>query len=568
VPPAAQQFGEANLPYKAENATPDLGTFVFNAGNPSTALAHGKTLIRLDREQQQEVLASYGHEVDGGRSEITDDGAHVLVVNPDTKQLEDIGNPQEAPTTISLIPPPGSPLGIPQPSGSPSACDLATTGESFAGKSASHEAAGNDWNPGYRMVAARDASRVYFEARSDDICTGPYGLYERNREADTTTLIDPGTPSRSVEFIRATPDARSAYFATFSQLDSADQNTGADVYRWDEEAAPGQRYTCLTCVVPNADIAFFNNGLKPIMVSDDFSHIYFQSRSQLVPGQGEAGSLNTYALSGGEIRFIASEGVGVLGTSSRSSPEALLSADGNVLVFRSTGEGAEGLTADSLPAQCSAFGELKPCQELYRYDDRDGSLECISCRHEGETTSTATPEFRFAMSADGSTVAFMTSEPLVARDVNQGLDAYEWRNGTVHLISDGVRSFQVSFSRPEVSGVDADGKNIFFAIVAPGLTGFEQDGLRNLYDAKIDGGFLPPSPPTHCTEDSCQGPLQNAPAPGAPASGSESAGNVVESGNRRRPCAGKRGKAKRRCIKRHKRRPQKTRNNPSTGSTR
>ncbi|HEY2334174.1 MAG TPA: hypothetical protein VGH58_04095 [Solirubrobacterales bacterium] len=552
APPASQQFGEANLPYKAENATPDLGAFVFNAGNPSIALAHGKTLIRLDREQHQEVLASYENEVIGSNSEISDGGAHVLVVDPDTRQLEDIGNLQEAPETISLIPPSGSPLGVPQPGGTPSACGLSTTGESFAGWSTG-SAAGAHWNPGYRMMAVGDASRVYFETRPDGNCGGSYGLYERNRETDTTTLIDPGTPSRNVEFIRATPDGRSAYFATFSQLDPADQNTGADVYRWDEEAAPGQRYTCLTCVVPNADIAFFNGGLLPIMVSDDFSHVYFQSRAQLVPDQGEAGSLNTYALSGGEIRFVAGEGVGRMGVSGGNAgkPGALLSSDGDVLVFRSD-EGAEGLTADSLPAQCSVFGELKPCQELYRYDDRDGSLECISCRHDGETTASVTPTFKFAMSADGSTVAFITAEPLVARDVNQGLDVYEWRNGTVHLVSDGVRSFQLSFARPEVSGVDADGKNIFFAIVAPGLTGFEQDGLRNLYDARIDGGFLPPSPPAHCAEDSCQGSLQSPPALPAPASANESAGNVAES-HGRRPCARKHGKAKRRCMRSHRR---------------
>jgi hypothetical protein len=553
VPPPAQQFGEANLPYKVEKATPDLGTFVFNAGNPNIAIAHGKTLIRLDREQDQEVLASYGNEVDGSNSEISDDGAHVLAVNPDTIQLEDIGNPKEAAETISLMPPPGSPLGVPQPGGTTSKCGLATTGESFAGWSGNGSAAGAHWNPGYRMMASEDASRVYFEARPDGNCAGSYGLYERDRETDTTTLVDPGTASRDVEFIRATSDGRSAYFATFSQLDPADQNTGADVYRWDEEAAPGQRYTCLTCVVSNADIAFFNNGLLPIMVSDDFSHIYFQSEAQLVPGHGEAGSLNTYALSGGEIHFVAGEGVGRMGVSGGNAgqPGALLSADGNVLVFRSTGEEAGNLTADSFPSQCSLFGELKPCQELYRYDDRDGSLECISCRHDGETTSIASPEFQFAMSADGSTVAFITAELLVARDVNQGLDIYEWRDGTVHLISDGVRSFQLSFARPEVHGVDADGKNILFVLTAPGLTGFEQDGLRNLYDARIGGGFLAAPAPAHCVEDSCQGPLPAAQGQNTAASANESAGNVVELSKQRHPCARRHGKAKRRCIKKH-----------------
>ncbi len=211
-----------------------------------------------------------------------------------------------------------------------------------------------------------------------------------------------------------------------------------------------------------------------------------------------------------------------------------------------------------------------PCP-LYRYDDQDGSLECISCRHDGETTFSAFPVSRFAqfrMSADGSTVAFVTSQPLLARDVNQGFDIYEWRDGAVHLISDGVRSFPVGLALPEVRGVSDSGRDILFLLAAPGLTGFEQDGQRNLYDARIDGGFLSPEPPAHCTEESCQGPLQPAPALEAAASANESAGNVVASGKRRHPCAGKHGKAKRRCIKRHKGRRQKARISHNNGRTR
>jgi len=576
VPPPTQQFGNANLPYRVEKATPGFGAFIFNAG--SNALDHGKTLVRLDRSQHQEVLASYENAtperlVNAEYGEISDDGAHVLIINPETRQLEDIGNSKEAAETISMMPSPGSPLGVPQPGGTPSACGLAVDsgkiGESFAGVSASHVAAGNDWNPGYRMIAAKDASRVYFEVRPDGDCSGPYGLYERNRATDATTLIDPGTPQPglnqgNVEFIRATPDGRSAYFATASQLDPADQNTGADIYRWDEETG---KSSCLTCVVPNANIASFGSAhLTQIMVSDDFSHVYFQSEEQLVPGHGEAGALNTYVLSGGTIRFVAGEGIEDLGISGNES-RALLSADGNVLVFEGeTGSGAPILTADAHSAQCiNKDGELKPCRELYRYDDRDGSLECISCRHDAETTYSAFEEGKVRMSGDGRTIAFATPQPLVAHDVNQGPDIYEWRDGAVHLISDGVRSFPGGLTRPEVRGVDASGRDILFALVAPNLTGFEQDGQRNLYDARIGGGFLPPSPPAHCAEDSCQGPLQGAPALEGVASANESRGNLLGAGKPRHPCARKHGKAKRRCMRKQRRRAQPARANRNAG---
>lgn len=581
VPPAAQQLGNGSRPYAVEQATPGLGAFIFNALPPDEiALAHGKALIRLDRDQHQEVLASYDNFVEGTRSEVSDDGSHVLVVNPDTLQLEDIGD--GTPEPISLLPPPGSPLGVPVSGGTPSTCGLKTTGESFAGVSGNRLGAGNHWNPGYRMIAAEDASRVYFQVQPDGDCGGTYGLYVRNRESDETIPIDYGASGRHVEFIRATPDGRSAYFVTFSQLDPGDQNTGADVYRWDEQAGES---SCLTCVVaPNANVAFLGIAAKPVLVSDDFSHVYFQSKSQLVPGHGEAGTLNTYALSGGEIRFVAGEGA-QLGLE-HDEPKALLSPDGNVLVFLSE-LGAENLTADPLPAQCADTGEeAKPCQELYRYDDRDGSLECISCRHDGETTFSVQP-FGFRMSADGRTVAFVTPEALLPQqDVNQSKDIYEWRDGAVHLISDGVRTFSVGsggLTIPEVRGIDADGQSILFALLAPGLTGFEHDGQRNLYVARIGGGFLPPDPPVHCAEDSCQGPLQAAPAVGLATSSDESRGNVVEP-RKPHPCAKKRGKARRRCIRRlcakkhgeakrrciskHRRRLQRARANHDAGGAR
>ncbi len=82
-----------------------------------------------------------------------------------------------------------------------------------------------------------------------------------------------------------------------------------------------------------------------------------------------------------------------------------------------------------------------------------------------------------------------------------------------HLITDGVTSFpEGTGATPVVAAVSDGGRDIFFTIVARGLTGFEQDGLSNAYDARIGGGFEPPTPPAHCNEESCQGPLLAAPA--------------------------------------------------------
>jgi len=170
-----------------------------------------------------------------------------------------------------------------------------------------------------------------------------------------------------------------------------------------------------------------------------------------------------------------------------------------------TGDPVTGPTADPLSGTPN---------QLYLYDDRDRSLECISCRRDGKPTSNfANEPPPTALSADGSTAAFTTAEALVPLDVNNEKDVYEWRNGAVRLITDGVSDFPEGNAGPKVAAIDADGSDVFFTVAAPGgLTGFEHDGVANFYDSRIGGGFTPPSPPTHCEGESCQGPLEPLPS--------------------------------------------------------
>lgn len=418
------------------------------------------------------------------------------------------------------------------------------------------------WIVGYQNLAPSDGSRLYFEARPNGDCGAPEALWVRNRETEQTTLIDPGTVGGKLEFIRAMRDGRSAFFATYSQLDPADQNANGDVYRWDEASGAS---SCVTCVVADAHLSVSGaGGFADLMVSDDGSHLYFVSFEQLVPGH--PGGL--FVLSDGEIRFVGRTGKEVLGEANESN--AWLSADGNVLLF---GEYSNrNLTADEI-ARC---GEgAYPCREIYRYDDRDASLECISCARHGTTTHDvgvdgSLTDGDFHLSADGSTIGFTTLEALVPADVNRDVDLYEWRNGAVRLVTDGLSES----GGLSVRGVDADGTAILFQLVQPGLTGFEHDGLSNAYVARIGGGFIPPTPPAHCTEDSCQGPLQAPPALDQPASSTfNGRGNLRQTRRRcrgatvrrrgrcvskralaRRACRKQKGQAKRRCIRAQMRR--------------
>lgn len=543
APPAEQQAGGGALVYFLTAATPNLSGFVFSA-RISTGLAccPPPTVVRV-REGKQDILQSYSarplNSIYEGTLDLSDDGEHVLFINSDTAQLEDIGAARVGPPAIA-----GEPVSF-MPGGSLSQCGLDVFGAlSF----------GSPVQPGYHWIATTDASRVYFKTPADGNCGGPLGLYVRNRATGETSLLDPAGPT----FLRATPDGRAAYFATLGRREPADTNSGGDIYRWEESAG---RSSCLTCVIAGGGGLEPENGVfNGILVSDDFSHVYFLSKSQLLPGQGRAGSPNLYTLSGGQVRFIATVDQNALNRN--GAPQ--LSTDGNVLLFGT--RAGPALSADVTAAQCIEPQKGSPlgvCQELYRYDDRDSSLECLSCEHDGITThSFGSPHGRNGLDAklsgDGATAAFTTQAALLPSDVNQDTDIYEWRDGVLHLITDGVSDFQEGVSAPQMIAVDGDGSDILFGLVPPGgsLTGYERDGVLNLYDARIEGGFPPPSLPVHCEGDACQGPLQAPLAQQQPAS-SGFVGRGNETAEPRRPC--RKGKVRRRgrCVKRHASKPPK-----------
>jgi len=525
VPPAAQQLGGGGGLYRTQVTTPDDAWFISSA--QPTGESPEEALVRLDSDQGQEVLATYPEGIGFFVPvDLTDDGRHVVVARPETGQLEDIGGGE--PEVLSIM-----------PDGTPSECGLENEGRGFRGPNGGNISFGGQPvpgaaihdGPGYHMIATTDASRVYFQVKPNGDCgaSALLGIYVRNREAGTTTMIDGGEGS-TPEFIRATPDGRRAYFVTRSALDPADANGAGDVYRWDEGA---EASTCLTCAVENeAGEAIGDVGLRfhpgdgrfaNVMVSADFSHVYFESEARLAAA-ATPGHSSLYALSEGEVHFVAdtdSAETDVLAAALGAS----LSADGNVLLFDTRPD--PGLTSD----------EFAPGVEsaLYLYDDRDGSLECVSCRR-GGTTQRGEGGGNFGLSADGSTLAFVTAQALVAADVNGGSDVYRWREGSQALITDGERNFPVFEGLLFVWALDADGSDIFFTAVAPGLTGFEEDRLANAYDARVGGGLPPPTAPAHCTEDSCQGPLQAAPPLDQPGTAVlRGLGNVSGPPNCRRP---------------------------------
>jgi hypothetical protein len=114
----------------------------------------------------------------------------------------------------------------------------------------------------------------------------------------------------------------------------------------------------------------------------------------------------------------------------------------------------------------------------------------------------------------------------VEADTNAAPDVYEWHNGTVALISDGLDPAGAdprgaALTKLCAPTISPSGSDIFFTTRAR-LVGTDADSLADVYDARVGGGF-PYSPPAACEDaEGCRGPAGPAPSLGAPASSTNS----------------------------------------------
>jgi hypothetical protein len=389
-------------------------------------------------------------------------------------------------------------------------------------------------------------SRAVFRAYGSD-CSGPQRLYLRDLETDTTTAIG-GAPLSGEEsgdtFVRISGDGSELVYVTANRLLPDDQNRLPDIYRWSD--ADG--IECLTCVVPKADVYGSSAQDPGVAVSDDFSHIYFTSTRKLVADEGVRGKANVYVWNDGEIRYVTQ--LSELRPFPTRSFESDLTPDGKVVVFQTGIQGATTDEADGSP-------------QFLRYDDRDGSVECVTCAGPGVVDRHSIGADRPAgvgiddlgmLSDDGETVAFKTMTPLLRRDINNGYDIYVWHNGSRELVTSGADKWpsdKLSFK-----AMTGDAGTILFGASAR-LTGYETDAVGQLYVSRIGSDNPgPATPPAVCVEDSCQGPLVTPPGV-LPAGSAEFSGPGNEKPGKgrkhRRTC--KRGqkavrvKGKTRCVR-------------------
>jgi hypothetical protein len=420
---------------------------------------------------------------------------------------------------------------------------------------------------------SEDGSRVYFQSRGLGSCeTRPLQLYMRDLAAEQSTLIS-GPPISGPDcggsLIRAIPGA--AFFTTQSRLDDEDIEAtacagGNDVYRYDLGDAS---LDCLTCVTPGFSAGVQGDNAAEIAVAEDGSRLYFTSLKRLLPGAPPDGQQALYrlAVAGGELAFVAQVG-GTVGTGGVQSELAL---DGEQLFFSSASAFVNPLggTADNGGGR-----------QYYRYDDSDRSLVCVSCPRDGsppfgevlaelhQTASTGANQR--TLSADGETFAFTTPTPLIGADQNTpgpgqppraGDDVYEWRDGRLILITDGLTNWTIdpivqASAAPIVLGTTPSGGDIFFTATAA-YTPDAPDASMRLYTARIDGGIAFPQPPPPCPLEVCQGTPKGAPEEQPPGTSDfRGPGNPVEATPNRRRCPKGRRKVRRKgkvlCVKRRR----------------
>jgi hypothetical protein len=412
-------------------------------------------------------------------------------------------------------------------------------------------------SPDYGAIS-EDGSRVYFTspdptfAREIPACEVPAQLYLRSGNQTTEvsrsrrSTSDPD-PSPAV-FQAAAENGGVVYFSSNAAL-TEDASLGADGMLYAYRAATDQ----LELVVPS--------GFENVLISsNDGSRVYYV----------RDGSIYVYSLTDHQSHLIAT--AAGLAPLSYNALAVSVTPDGSRLLFQSR-ENLTGYDSDGF-------------LEVYLYDAASQRLTCVSCQAGRQATADSTLPFVSSelnypvngrvrpryLNYAGNRAFFQTTMALVSSDVNGAADVYEWHDGTLSLVSDG-RNPRGSY----YFGASDDGSDIFITTAAR-LVSRDHDDDVDIYDARVDGGFVEPTVSAGCVEESCQGAIANAPsAVPSPGTASIVAPKVTvkkhqkkKHHNKKHPRKGKQRHAKHRKQKGKKQNARKSsaKSNSSTGKAR
>jgi hypothetical protein len=426
------------------------------------------------------------------------------------------------------------------------------------------ELGGGEIRDYYNAISA-DGKRVFFTALhesrgSNATCATPPvdEVYVRLNGVETVSISEPlraqceecqfteeapSPPKQSAQFQGASENGSKVFFTTTQEL--LPSQTGKNLYEYDFTNPFRKRIVLISKGIAEPEV----QGVA--RVSEDGSHVYFVAKAVLAQANREgnaptAGQPNLYAFERdaafpqGKMTFIAtlSGENDAEDWAEQDSRPVQATPDGRFLVFASA-------------ADLTSYKEedASTVTQIYEYDAEEEILVRVSIgqngfNHNGNTAedaaqvirpeyalqgdSPATAESSLALSGDGAYVFFTSTNALTPSASKGATNVYEYRStgsiatGTVYLVSDG-RDF--ARNGTELLGTDASGGDVFLQSADP-LAPADTNTSKDIFDARIFGGFAEPIALSRCEGDACQRPLSSPPPLGpAPGSLAASVGN-------------------------------------------
>jgi hypothetical protein len=353
--------------------------------------------------------------------------------------------------------------------------------------------------------------------------------------ADTEGVARVGTLGRSATvhavYALATPDHSVVVFATPDVLtDDAptDQPDVHKTYVYDSQTRDLD-------YVPGAGRPRPNTGPEPDPVG-----LPDRSKGNLIALSPDGTKL-LYVSESGELRLWR-RGASTLLVSTDVANSSFTNATSTVSAVRFSADGERVFLLSNGPLRGEARhvrsdNGATPRSHIYVYSVPDDGLECISCKAGYETfgfgasfSGTAANRFSSAsgtsivqavpsrgITESGDAVAFTSDDPLTDDDHNAKRDVYLRKDGVLRLLSSGA----TGAADQMLYDINADGSDVFI-LSREHLVPWDTDGLYDIYDVRVGGGFDPPvvaSVP--CAGDECQGVV--GPGDGGRSAGSESA---------------------------------------------